>query len=376
MMTWSRVIDVIRRGEAESGRLVVSRMRRRLRPGLFIYSKGTLWRHWRQPIAEHVRVTKGSKRRPRPASASHEVPDIRVRLRTALRYLLDLLSRRFIWVAPHDGHHRFPLAIAASDGGCVLIDPGVGWVARTFGSGDVGRVQLEMRMRWSAHVPSPAFETEEDGRLILERYIPGEHISSIAPDRQVGLVRDVYRSYTDLVRSEGEGSSRRLLEQLLHPRILEHLPDVLRQHLHRDDLLQESEAWPLVPTARSCDERNVIVAGDHTAVFIDSIPLDLQPFFSIPVGVVTSWSRTAPQLKQVYLGGGFDDDLEALFTAAGARFERTPACRRLLIAVSLLVRAHVFVLTMGRTEPEDLIREAETRIEAYGLDRSGSWHTT
>jgi hypothetical protein len=364
----ARVMDTARATRSTSGSAVVREHQDRLRPGLFLHSGGTLWRHWREPASDHVRITKGQRRAAGYGSAG------RRRVVTMLHRLVSLMAAGFVWVKPHGGPYRFPLAIAASDGGCVLVDPRRGHVARTYGSGPIPREQVRLRARWSAHVASPSFEVSNDGRLLLEEYVHGEHIGSLSVPRQTEVVRRVHRAYAGLVAAEGEGSSREFLEPLLRPAVLSRLPTPLQEHLGHPALAALSDSWPMVPTARSCDERNVIISNRVMPVFIDSIPLDLQPFFSVPVGVITSWARTAPHLRHTYFAGGFDRELATLFTSAGAEYIPSPAFRQMLVAVSLISRAAIFVRLSTRGDDTAFVRESAVRVASYGLDRQEAWY--
>ena len=365
-----RVLATTRRLRPASGSVARSE-RQRLRPGLFVYGGGTLWRHWRQPVPDHLRRTKAGRGWLEPGTTP------RIGAKVLGVRLLALLGTRLFWVDRRGSTGRYSLVVAAARGDRVLIDPVGGRVARVFADHRVSADQIDLRRRWSTWVPSPQFEVLDEGRILIEEYVEGEHPASLDPAAQVTLVRRLFQAHAELVRHEGEGTCRHLSDAILDADVLPRLPTILGAHLDHPSLFRMAARWPLVPAPGTVFSGNHIIR-DHAPVVVDCMPLDLRPFLSVPVELLASWSRTMPHLREVYLQGGFDQELTALFTGAGLTLELNPAVRRALLAFSIAVTWGGFdaAFLRGERDVDVACRKVEERAKAYGLDRPGAWSPT
>jgi hypothetical protein len=318
-----------------AARALVRRERGRLRPGLYLACgrDGEVWRHWRQRVPAHLHRTKVD---PGMRGRVPRAPLRRVR-RGLVRALQFMLAPGVAWLRDGRADRRFAIAVAARDGGCVLLAPTAGLVARRPPWGPLPRRQLELAARWSDHFTGPEVEMAPDGHWMLERYVEGDHLGSLPVDVQLEVVRRLFAAAARLAAAAGEGDAEPLYAPMLRSEVHPSLPEQLRDHLgaHRDDL----RTWPLVPTAADCHVRNLLVTPDRTPVLVDTWPFELRPFFYDPVYLATHAPPALPHLRYAFLDGAFDAELVALFGAVGLVLDPAPATRRSLAGMVLLLRA-------------------------------------
>ncbi len=316
-------------------RALVRHQRARLRPGLYVVCgrDGEVWRHWRQRMPAHLYLTKVE---PRIRGAVGRHPLWRVR-RGLVRTAQFLIAPGVLWLRPGPGDGRFAIAVAARDGGCVLLAPAAGLVARRPPWGPLPRRQLALAARWAEHHTEPEVEVGDDGRWIVESYVEGDHLGSLPVEVQLDVVRRLFAAATRLAASASQGDAEALYAPMFHGTIRPELPEELRHHLetHRNEIRR----WPLVPTAADCHVRNLLVTPDRRPVLIDTWPLELRPFFYDAVYLATHVPPALPRLRHAFLDGAFDAELVALFAAAGLELDPTPASRRALAGMVLLLRA-------------------------------------
>jgi len=332
-----------------SGRRVIAAASTRLRPGLYLNTGGTLWRHWRVTPPDHVRGAKGAAREGRRAK------------------LLGVLFPKLLWVRRTPSSDGYPIAIAAAEGECVLLNPALGRVARIWSDTPLAAEHVEWRTRWAHHVPSPTFHVAEGGHVLVEEYVRGSRLQDAPFEMQLELARRVFRAYTTLVREEGSGTCRVEISLVRDACARGQLPAVLCHHLREPDLLDAASTWPLVPTGSDNAADNVVVVGDGDdagPVFIDCMPIRRRLFFSHPVGITAGW--LVPALRQAYFSGAFDSELAALFAGAGIVFPPAPTARQALLALSI-------ALNFGPLDSDRRIAEVVWLTGAYGLERPDAW---
>lgn len=318
------------------------RARPELTPGLWVAAGDALWRHWREPVPEHLRRTKA------------RAPGLRAAVR-------ELVLPRF-FVARGTPARPFPLAVAAYDGAVVLLDPAGGRVARTLPDGDVAGYR-ERRTRFAAHLGTPDF-TVTPG-LLVEGYVAGDHLPDLAPAAQVAVLADLLRRCAGLAAAAaaGDGTAAADLAAVADHVGAVGLPADLRHHLTRLPLTTWAAGWPLVPAATDATVRNLVVVAGR-AVPIDVGDLTPGAFFEYPLGMV---ANARPHGLAAYLAGELDEEVAALFAAAGATWPLDAEGRVTLLAV----RVALATLADVRSAPERTggVGPAEATLFAAGASR-------
>ena len=239
-----------------------------LRPGWYLRSGETVWRHWRAALPQHLRLSKGETHPKRVSS-------------TALRALV-MVSATLQGALPpvvfrsSSGSGTYEIAVAADDGGLVLLDPAQGRVARTYGARSIDPEYVELRRRFERHLPAPSFEVVDGGRLLVEEFIEGSHFAGLNGNEQVSAVREIFRRYASLAAHEGEGDSRELVSAALAAvsagsagQLLDQVHDLLSS---APELVSLAGQWPLVPSATDAS----VKPGSTDDVFdVDAVTLSL-----------------------------------------------------------------------------------------------------
>ena len=352
-----------------TGRDVVRLESAQLRPGLFVHCGGRIWRHWRSELPDALRPPTD-----RCSASLIRGAAPRAQLSHVLRRLRTLLSPRLLFV-PTGRRGGFPIALAASDGDSLLIDPEQRMLVRRFGRGNLPADQPDLRRSWARHVPAPAFEILDGGRRIREEFVEGERFHQLDTARQIRVVREVFSCYTELVAEAGP-SSPKIVERLLEPQLLSHLPPLLSEHLReptpsRDSLI----ALPSVPTVEDGHWGNLVIVGGHRPVFIDCFPLRILPCFYTPVSLIArGWRRSNPSsVRPAFLEGAFDPELSELFGAAGLEYVPSQHSRQTLMALALAIRDFVLVERSGVLDERALGRSAQARLVRNGLAERSAW---
>ena len=346
----------------------VKQHRTKLRPGLFIYAGGFIYRHWLHRIPQHLRVTKGRRRWIIPSMTARE------QAQHLIRNAADLMQMRLFWVPKHPGH-RFPFVISGSLNKCIFLDPSSRKVARPVQPDMLSSNDTYLRERWAKHIRTPKFHIATQEALLIEEYVQGKPIRSLPDAEQKRAYIRIVGDYSQLTRSEALEPDLTLLSALQSPAFLAGLDDNLRDKLESTALLSLLSEAPTTPTFSDSHEANVIVGEDGSCVFIDSFPPALKPFFYTPIYFL-SRSPNLVFLRHSYFAGDFDAALTKLFEAANQTFNPTPTFRQSLIATAIVCRA-LPRMQIGATPEEHLaaIRRANWLFKKSGLSQSQAWST-
>ena len=296
-----------------------------LRPGLYLQAGPRLWRRVGAPrTPPHVRRTKGLSVVAGRRSG---------RLLTILRSFARL--RRALIVARGTGTAE--LAIAAFDGGMVLIDARGGVVLRTYGATVVDEEYVAWREAFTRHVAAPKFRVADDGRTIIEEFVEGKHLLDLAVEERVGVVRRLLVAYASLTRVEAIPAPLAGCAGALASVVRDLAPTALRRTWNAADTawIHAADAvW--IPSAYEATAKNLMVRQDGSPSPIDLGDLRPEPFFSYPIGVMVS---AGAAVVASYLRGGLDAEVDALFASAGVRWKRSVEQRRGLLMVRIVYAA-------------------------------------
>jgi hypothetical protein len=234
-------------------------------------------------------------------------------------------------------------------------------VRRHFEDWRITSAQVDLRNRFAQHLKVPRSHLEEGGRLLSETYVSGRLFNAVDGDTQIQALKQLFRSFANLARAEGRGSTRRLIEPMVQRLNVDVLPLPFRKTLGDGRLPEKAENWPRVPCPGCGKETNIILDQEGSSVFIDCFPLAYWPFFFGPVFLAKSTSATLDAFEQ----GGLDLELKDLFRAVGLSIIPDAELRRDLMVVTFLVRA------MRTKEVPRYLKPAETMLRLYhALDRA------
>jgi hypothetical protein len=318
-----RWIASVHRHKQACRRLVRGRAMQ-MRPGRYVTREGRVWRHRQHPLPDHVRATKGGGR----AGTGRGRP-----WRQRLKSLVGALVPPWSFTHPGDPEPRYSIAIAAVDGGVVLLDPDDSRsVARCYGSGPLPVDYEEQRERLSRHVATPAFRVGEGREWLFEEFVEGRYLRDLAPAEQEAAVRLLFRDYTELVRAEARNACAPQFRQCAAAVSLDPAAESVLAAAR--PVLARGGRWPLVPSRPGASVINLVVTEAGRPVHIDLPGVTLAPFFYDPVSLIVS-ARGA--LLNTYASGGFDRELGGLFRGAG--LDEPQGCWRLpLLATCCLLR--------------------------------------
>lgn len=303
-----------------------------LAPGLYLRSGETVWRHWRARLPDHLRLSKSGQ--------GHASASPRQRISSTVQRWLPPLALR----VGRDSRGPFTIAVAADDGGLVLLAQDRGQVARTYGSREIDSDYVALRRRYERHLPTPSFEVAGEGRLIVEEFVVGRHFAELAPSHQVDVAKEVFARYTSLTRDESEGFAQDWVEESLRAVREGNAPAEVAQLLQAEGLPLSSPQWPTVPSATDASVKNVIVRPDGSPVLIDLGNLRLDPFFYYPVGLV---AMARGHVLEQFLTGDLDAELNELYAAAGARPPLGEDGKKALLALRLAMTSHREAVSHG-----------------------------
>lgn len=333
-----------------------------LRPGIYLRSGETVWRHWRVALPEHLRL---SKVRRETGAASNQPARLRTGLATAFQSVLPPVAFR---TSRHvSGTH--PIAVAAHDGGLVLLDPEGGKVTRTHASRPVDSAYVDLRARFSRHLPTPDFEVSPTGRFLTEDFVLGAHFAELDDSEQIRAVKSIFSAYASLTAHEREGDCHAAVTSAVHAVAVGSPPAGYLELLGGKNLPEWARTWPLVPTATDASVKNLIITGEERPVPIDLGNIRLDPFFYFPVGVVI---MARGSVLQAYLAGGLDEELAALMRAAGSDFPVDPG-REALLALRLALTSRREALTSGVLDQGTFDRALVRRWAQLGSGRPASF---
>ncbi len=300
------------KGARRKGRRGLQGESHRLRSGLWVCEGLRLWRHWSQPIPEHLRQTKTKGLHAKSQSTS-------ARWLYTLRQYMDPWSPRPIYVqnktlGPSAG---FPIFIGTRTKEAIFLDPDAGRAARSAGDTPYSQEYVDLRIRYGRHISAPTFEVTEDGRFLLEEFIHGSHFESLPDVDQMQVVRRLFSMHNSLARAEGQGSCTGLISQALDTITQIQIPESLRRRLDRMGsvrLKALADTWPLTPSQCDFHAKNILVVGTEPVV-IDFGPtkMRLVPFFADMMEFI---GRDEGHLIEQFHAGIFDTHLADLCTSA------------------------------------------------------------
>lgn len=275
-----------------------------------------MWARVGSGLPEHARRTKATAER-----------------RSALRYLR-LVGNWFV-VLPR-AHGTGEVAIAAFDGGTVVLDRSRGVVRRRYGTGPVSDEYLAWRRVFSTHVGAPSFDVSADRQVLIEDLVVGRHLLDVDLSTRVSCLRSLLLGYVSLTRVEGRKGPRdvgsELRELLAKAELPTSFSDIYAQN--QTGWFARSVAW--VPSAYEATAKNLMVRNDGSPAPIDLGDLGLDPCFVYPIGIITV---AGADLLDSFLAGSLDEPLEELLEAAGSKFRRDPSSRLGLLLDRLIYAA-------------------------------------
>ena len=167
-----------------------------------------------------------------------------------------------------------------------------------------------LRRTFSRYVPSVPFEVDPSRRSLREPLIAGQMLHELPPDRMEHPCRALLRGLADLIESEARSGIDAATRPL--PDAAERSP--IREARQRAEDLAEmfGEDAPItIPVHGELAGSNVLVV-DGEPVAIDFGPTERGPFFLDAL-------RVARHLPQLWMDGAFDEELGAVWEAAGLR---------------------------------------------------------
>ncbi|MFI8633277.1 hypothetical protein ACIGEP_11830 [Microbacterium sp. NPDC077663] len=221
------------------------------------------------------------------------------------------------------GHGSADAAIAAHDGGTVLLDMKERRVIRRYGTGDVTAEYVRMRRAFTAHVGAPAFTVGGAGEFVVEELILGEHLLDLPLATRVSALRRLISEYARLTAHAGvEGAGMRDLLTHVFDRLIQNRG--LRDRWDAAHLGDLATRMTWVPSAYEATAKNLMVSRGQRPVPIDLGDLQMQPFFAYPVGVLIS---AGGDVLDAFRRGVFDAEFEELWAAAGQTWSGGDAAR-------------------------------------------------
>lgn len=286
-------------------------------PGPYVPVAPGLWRRVGTRLPDHLHRTKG-----------HDARGLRRRAIDAA--VAVVRPTAFVVRRTAAGRHAYPIAVAAYDGGTVLLDPRGGTVAR-LRTEPAPRAD-ELRRRLARHVATPAFETVDDGHAVVEELVTGGTVLDLPAGEVEAVVRRLCADWAGLTAAEAGGTWDEVLDTTFEACAGLDLPEAVQAVVARG-VPDEARGWPLVPAATDARLRNVVLR-DGVPVLIDLGDVRLEPCLAYPLGAVVDGG---PALLARYLDGDLDDAFAELSAAAGRTWPPGPWSRLELLAVRTCV---------------------------------------
>ena len=168
---------------------------------------------------------------------------------------------------------------------------------------------LELRKAFERHVVSVSFKVMPSDGVLIESLPSGRALSEFNKAMQTAIARQLLRGLAALIRETGVAQITERDSDSLAA-IVERSPLVAVRECASDLLEMFGHDTPLVPTHDDLAPNNVIVEEDGVATVIDFGRLHLGPFWLDPLTI-------AAQNLEVWSAGGFDEELGAIWEAAG-----------------------------------------------------------
>lgn len=208
---------------------------------------------------------------------------------------------------------------------------------------------VDVRLRFSRHVPTPSFSVSEDGSALTEAWLDGPLLSDLAIPARLPHVLGVLDDYTTLISEEATTQIDSAWQHF--PAFLAQLPvsPELAQVLADEPVLQLLNTPLLSPAQGDLRHHNVIVgASGGSPTVIDFDHADWLPVWFDPV-VLASWTLSRWADSGVsglnYAEKDLSDALDRVVAAAGLRHDGGLTARHLR---ALTAVGHVFMTTADR----------------------------
>lgn len=183
-------------------------------------------------------------------------------------------------------------------------------------------VEHSRRLRTGLNVPPiEPFTTGIDGvHAVSEPLYEGRVLNRVAPAVQIAA----YRRLLEQCARQAEKAEGRF-DSALTPETVRDwaIPQWLRAALDEadSDIRRILAGAPVVFSHGDCHANNILVLDTGEIMLIDLERAQPLPFFFDALWVLCGWQPTARHLRQRYLAGDFDEDLAAVWRAAGVQFE-------------------------------------------------------
>jgi len=219
----------------------------------------------------------------------------------------------------------------------VIIAPDAGWVRRiTYEPGVPGGMHggrsvagaparprravgtyddayRELRSALSRHLDGPQFEVEHDGAVLLEPYVRGRMLNTVAPATQLIRTRALLEQLTALAADPAMQRGARDLTAML----LRDLRAVAEDPDHRDlaALADRLGRCVDIPSHGDLSANNVIVDGDRSYVIDwDASVLGVRPAWFDALHLLLG-NKAGPTIRDAALRGAFSTELSRLWSA-------------------------------------------------------------
>lgn len=305
-----------------------------LRPGIYRPRSETLWVRRGADIPVHLLRTKGGS------------PTGRSEVSTSYG-LLRLVAGTFLVLGPRRDRTA-DLVVASFDGGIVVLDQRGRRVYRTYGAGRMTPAEERRRRVFTAHVSAPQFLLRDDGAVVEEELIDGAYLGDLAPEERAELIATLVEQFAALTaayRSDPPLLTDRDLQCLLRD------VDVPAEFARAWE--GSSTGWcspraPWIPAPREANAKNLVVRPDGRPAPIDLGDLQIDPYFSYPVGMLIA---AGDEAMRRFLSGAADFSFPVLFAAAGQRWAASSSERRGLLLARIAYAAHKDSCAAGVADP-------------------------
>lgn len=318
---WARAITLW--SGVRDKRRTATTARSLLRPGVYRPLSETLWTRPGARIPAHLRRTKGGG------------PSGTVRVSRPYRFLR-LVAGTFLVLGCRRGRTA-DLVVASFDGGIVVLDRERKRIHRTYGTGRLTPADARRRRVFTDYVSAPQFWLRDGGAAVEEELVDGAYLGDLTHDEREELVTTLVEQFaalTSAYTSDPAPITDRDLQSLLHEAQVP--PEFARTWA------SSSTAWfrhrtPWVPSPREANAKNLVVRPDGRPAPIDLGDLQIDPYFSYPVGILIAGGG---EVMRRFLSGAADFSFPALFEAAEQRWGATPDERRGLLLARITYAAY------------------------------------
>lgn len=167
-----------------------------------------------------------------------------------------------------------------------------------------------LRRTFSRHVPSVPFEVNPSRRSLREPLVVGEMLGELPPERMEFHCRALLRGLAELIENEARSDIDAASVPIRYAAERSPIDDARSGAEDLAEMFGE-DAPVTIPVHGDLAASNVLV-DDGAPVAIDFGPMERGPFFSDVLGV-------ADHLPDLWVDGGFDEELGTVWEAAGLR---------------------------------------------------------